>query len=152
MQWLIDGTAYDADELDPTGLDMRAMSKQAGMGFYTWQRLMGQLERLGFDDDGNVVVLSETEAKEHPERLNPGAMFDSEPHLTALLVTIWLTRRGAGEKLSFEESASVPFSRIDRLDDEPDDEPADDGEAPDPTQPPASAADAGDGSATSTGS
>jgi len=150
VKFLIDGVVYDASAIDPSGADLAAMPKQAGMGFQTWSRLMGQIERLGYDDDGNVVVLSEEEVKADPSRADVNAFMDSGRHMDAFNVLIWLARRGSGERVSFADSAAVPFSRIDRLPDEDDDD--DEEEAEDPSLPPASAPATGGDAGTSTGS
>lgn len=138
MKFLIDGVVYDASTIDPSGADLAAMPKQAGMGFQTWSRIMAQVDRLAWDDDGNVVVLSEAEAKANPERVDPSAFMDSGRHMDAFNVFVWLARRGAGERITFADSAAVPFSRIDRLPDE-DDDVEETEEAEDPSLPPASA-------------
>lgn len=133
MRFMIDGTPYATDDLgELTQRDLLAMAKQAGMGVQTWVRTVGQIERLALaDDGGGVVVLSEDEAKAHPERVDADLLFDSEPHLRAFLIMVWLARRTSGQPtLTFDESTSVPFSHVEFLPDD-DDEPED--ETPDPT-------------------
>lgn len=149
MKFLIDGVEYDASAIDPSGADLAAMSRQAGMGFQTWNRIVGEIERLSFDEDGNVVVLTKDEAAADPGRVDPTAFMDSPRHMDAFNVLMWLARRAAGERISFAESSAVPFSRIDRIeDDEP--EPEIGEETEDPTPPPASAPESGGEAATST--
>jgi len=141
MRFIIDGTSYATDDIgELTQRDLLAMAKQAGMGVQTWARTVGQIERLApAAEGGGVVVLSEDEAKAHPERVDADLLFDSEPHLRAFLIMVWLARRTSGQSsLTFDESTSVPFSHVEFLPDEDDDvEPED--ETPDPTQAAASA-------------
>jgi hypothetical protein len=143
MRFIIDGTEYASSDIgDMTPRDMLAMAKQAGMGVQTWARTVAQIERLApAPDGGGVVVLTEDEAKANPELCEPDLMFDSEPHLRAFFILVWLSRRTSGQPtLTFEESSSVPWSAYEILPDLDDDEP--EGETPDPTQPSAGAVDA----------
>lgn len=143
MRFIIDGNEYATDDIgELTQRDMLAMAKQAGMGVQTWARTVGQIERLALADSGEgVVVLSEADAKAHPERIDPDLLFDSEPHLRAFLIMVWLARRTTGEpSLTFDESTAVPFSRVEFLPDLEDDEPED--VTPDPPFPASEAGDA----------
>lgn len=136
MRFIIDGTEYATDDIgELTQRDMLAMAKQAGMGVQTWARTVGQIERLApAPDGGGVVVLSEAEAKAEPERVDPDLLFDSEPHLRAFFIMVWLARRTTGQpNLTFDESTAVPFSHVEFLPDLEDDEPED--VTPDPPFP-----------------
>lgn len=159
MKYRIDGVEYDVDEVDPSGADMVAMSKQAGMGLQTWQWTISQCSRLAWSDGPGspVVVLSEADAAVHREAghepcwgcPNENLVTESPQHMTAFLVLLWLARRAAGEPtLRYEDSAAVPWSRFERVDDD-DDDPADDepAEGEDPTPPPASEPGTGGGGA-----
>ena len=143
MRFIIDGTEYATDDIgELTQRDMLAMSKQAQMGVQTWARTVSQIERLALAPSGEgVVVLSEDEAKATPERVDPDLLFDSEPHLRAFFVMVWLARRTSGQSaLTFDESLSLPFSRVEFLPDVEDDEPED--VTPDPPFPASAQADA----------
>jgi len=59
---------------------------------YTW----ADVQRIAKELDG----LSDAQAGQHPD-----IMF-------ATAVTIWISRRGAGEDLSFDEAISIPMSAI----------------------------------------
>lgn len=151
MKFIIDGETYDADDIgEVSGQDMLAMSKQADMGIQTWQRTISQIPRLATADDGSIVVLSESEAKATPERCDSNLVTESEPHLRAFLVMVWLARRIAGNRsLTFAESASLPFRKIDFVSDATDAEPEPE-TVEDPTPPVASAPDAAGEAPTST--
>ena len=150
MKYRIDGVEYDVDEVDPSGADMIAMSKQAGMGLQTWQWTITQCTRLAWSDGPGspVVVLSEADAAVHRQPghepcwgcPNENLVTESPQHMTAFLVLLWLARRAAGETaLRYEDSAAVPWSKFERIDDDEDD-PADvePDEVEDPPPPPAS--------------
>lgn len=152
MRFIIDGTTYAADDIgDLTLRDTLAMAKQAGMGVHTWQRTLSQISRLTAGPEG-VVVLSPDEAKSRPQDCDPDLFMDSEPHLRAFLVMVWLARRTAGQaSLTFDESNAVAWRSLEFIADEPDDD--DEAEAaPDPTPLPGSAADDGSEAATSSAS
>lgn len=152
MRFIIDGTEYAADDIGELTLrDTLAMAKQAGMGVHTWQRTLGQISRLAAGPDG-VVVLSPDEARQRPQDCDPDLFMDSEPHLRAFLVMVWLARRTGGQpSLTFDESNAVPWASLGFVAEEPEaDEPED--ETPDPTPLPDSAADAGSAAATSSAS
>lgn len=154
MRFQIDDVIYTPtqvlDELDAS--DTLAMAKQAGMGLQTWGRVLAQIERLALADDGEtVIVLSESDAKATPERVDQDLLFDSERHQRALLILFWLTRRVQGERsLSFEQSLTTPWRRLQILPDEPEPEPEDEDQSPDPQPPSASAPAGSDATATST--
>lgn len=145
MRFTIDDTPFDLGDIgDLTQHDTIAMAR-AGMGLQTWAKTMGQIGRLAPSPDGEgVVVLSEAEAKENPDLVDPDLFFDSPRHLTAFVIATWLARRKGGNPgLTFEESARMPWASFEILtDDDPDDaEP--EGEAPDPTPLPDSVPGAG---------
>lgn len=139
MRFRIDGNEYTSDDIgDMTPRDMMAMAKQAGMGVQTWARTVGQIERLALAPSGEgVVVLSEAEAKAEPERVDSDLLFESEPHLRAFFVMVWLARRSSGQpSLTFDESTAIPWSHHEFIPEDAD-EPED--VTPDPLNPPASA-------------
>jgi hypothetical protein len=120
MRFLIDGIEYGtADIGELTQRDMLAMAKQAGMGLQTWARLSSQIERLALADDGEtVVVLTPEQATSEPGRVEPDLLFDSERHLRAFLIMVWLARRTSGSPgLTFDESTALPFSALEFLPD-----------------------------------
>lgn len=153
MRFIIDGRESSLDDLaDLTQQDLMDMVKQAGMGVQTWVRRIAQIPRLALADDGQtVIVLSETDAKANPDRVDPDLMTESAPHLQAFLIMVWLGRRRAGEpKLRYEESTALPWRSMQML---PDPEPAPllEETVEDPTQPSASdPVSDGDAAATST--
>ncbi len=141
MRFIIDGTHYDADDIgEVSGRDMMAMSKQAKMGIQTWQRTLQQVTRLALADDGEtVIVLTPEQAAASPERCDPNLVTESEPHLRAFLIMVWLARRLTDSPtLSFDEASALPFRKIE-IDTTPDEEPEPVEEAPDPSLPSAGA-------------
>lgn len=154
MRFVIDGIEYGTSDIgDLTQRDMLAMAKQAGMGVQTWARVTGQIERLALDVDGEtVVVLTPEQVKAEPGRVEPDLLFDSERHLRAFLIMVWLARRTSGQPaLTFDESTSLPFSALAFLPDEDDDDPESE-PTPDPHSVSASDPVAADAAPTSTGS
>jgi hypothetical protein len=127
MQFIIDGTAYDAGSLDRiTGLDALELPRQAGIGVQSMARRLEEIGRLAYATDGTITVLPEGATSVDPP------VMDSEPHLRALLAFIWMSRRLAGERtLTFDESSSFEFTKLDIV---ADDEPAQ-VDVVDPTQP-----------------
>ncbi len=139
MRFIIDGIEYTSDDIgDMTPRDMMAMAKQAGMGVQTWARTVAQIERLALAPSGEgVVVLSEAEAKAQPDRVDSELLFDSEPHMRAFFVMVWLARRSSGQpSLTFDESTSIPWSHHEFI---PEDDAEPEDVTPDPPSPPASA-------------
>lgn len=136
MRFIIDGHEFGVDDLgDITQQDMLDMVKQAGLGVQTWSRRIAQVPRLALDDDGEtVIVLSETEAKENPERLDPDLVTESAPHLHAFLIMVWLGRRRSGEPtLKYADSTATPWRSLEMV---PDEDDLDEEESDvDPTQP-----------------
>ena len=132
MQFIIDGVTYDAASIERlTGRHALDLPKQAGMGVQTLARRLEELSRLGYDSDGNVVVLPAGAA----QGSDGNAVMDSEPHLRALLAFIWISRRLDGEPgLTFDEACDFPFTSLEVVNDDADEEP----ETVDPTSPPAS--------------
>lgn len=127
MQFVIDGTTYEAGSLERiTGLDALELPRQAGLGIQTLARRLDEMSRLGYDDADRVVVLPAG-----ADGADSSAVMDSEPHLRALLAFLWLSRRLDGDKrLTFDESCGFQFTTLQIIDDEPVVE-----VAPDPTQP-----------------
>lgn len=151
MRFIIDGLEFSTGDIgDLEYRDILAMPKQAGMGVQTWGRVVAQIERLALAPDGeSVVVLSPEEAKADPSRVEPDLLFDSERHLRAFLIMMWLARRTNGQPtLTFEDSTAVRFSAVEFIRDDDDPEPDDEPE-PDPQTPSASAPDAGGEASTS---
>ena len=153
MRFIIDDVEFSTSDIgDLEYRDILAMPKQAGMGVQTWGRVASQIERLALAEDGEtVIVLTPEQAKAEPERLEPDLLFDSERHLRAFLIMMWLARRTAGQpSLTFDESTAVKFSAVQFVredDDEPD---PDDEPELDPQPPSDSAPDADGEAATST--
>lgn len=144
MRFIIDDTEIDLLAIGDFTQHETLLMAKAGMGLQTWARTMGQLDRLALAEDGeNVVVLGDAEYQADPTRCSREYMFDSPRHLLAVIIATWLARRHAGQpNLSFEQSAQVSWSRFERVpeDDIEEDDDANDGESPDPTQAPASEA------------
>lgn len=152
MKFIIDGTEFSSDDLgDITQRDMLAMPKQAGMGVQTWGRTIAEFDRLALADDGEtVIVLSKSEAKERPDDIDPDLLFDSERHLRAFFIMVWLTRRTSGQpSLTFDDSASRPWRDLQFIRETVADDEGDGEDEPDPQSPSASAPDA-DASETTT--
>lgn len=136
MQFIIDGKSYPVATLDRiTGRNALDLVKHAGVGVATMERLLPEIARLKFADDGSVIVAPEGEDSDDAAE----ALFSSEPHLRAFLALVWISRRMGGEpNLPFDDVIDMPFKEIDyNRDDEADDD-AEDGDAVDPTSPPAS--------------
>ncbi len=132
MQFIIDGVTYEAASIERiTGRLALDLPKQAGLGVQTLARRLEEMSRLGYDESGAVIVLPAGAAG-----ADGSAVMDSEPHLRALLAFLWLSRRLAGESLTFEQACDFPFTTLEIIDDEDDDEGAE--PEVDPTSPPAS--------------
>jgi len=114
MKFVIDGKEYEAGALDRvTGVDALALPKETGMGLQTLARRLDEMQRLGYDEAGNVVVVEDEAGRDG------SAVMDSEPHLRALLAFVWVSRRLGGERsLSFAESCNFPFMTLDIIADE----------------------------------
>lgn len=140
MKFSIDGNVIDLLAVDEFTQHETLLMAKAGMGLQTWIRTMQQINRLALGDDGEtVVVLGEEEAKANPERVDLDLFFDSPRHLQAIIVATWLGRRHSGSpSMSLEESAQIPWAKLERVY-EDDDEPEPEDNGPDPTQPSASA-------------
>ena len=93
MHVLIAGNRYDFDALNRVSLgDLIELKKQTGLS-------MGDIEK--------IYTRLQTEAN------NPDFDFlGDEGHLLLLATLVWLGRRKAGERLTFEESAATPLSDI----------------------------------------
>ena len=126
MKFVIDGKEYAAGALDRvSGVDALELPRQAGLGLQTLARRLDEVSRLGYDAAGNVVVLDEGAVGDG------SALFDSEPHLRAMLAFIWMSRRLGGEhRLTFDEACQFPFMSLDVITDDEAPEVAD---TPDPT-------------------
>lgn len=149
MRFILNDTEYSSDDIgDLTQRDMIAMAKQAKMGVRTWMQTLIQIDRLALAPDGEgVVVLSEAEAKADPDRCDPDLMLDSERHLTAWFVWVWLVRRMSGETtLTFDDSIAMPMPKL--LPDAPEPVASED-EGVDPSLPSASETDVDGAPATS---
>ena len=150
MKFSIDGNVIDLLAVDEFTQHETLLMAKAGMGLQTWIRTMSQIGRLARDEDGeSVIVLSKAEAEKAPARVDLDLFFDSPRHLLAIIIATWLGRRHSGSPgLSFEESAQIPWARLEPVIDDDDDEearePEDDG--PDPT-PPSGSAPVSDGAA-----
>jgi hypothetical protein len=112
MRFIVNGAEYEAASLERiTGTDAIALLRETGIGVQTLARRV-----LGFKDLGGLEDLLE----------------DAD-NLTALLAFLWLSRRAAGERLSFAESCDVEILSMHVVGDDSD-EAADD--EPDPTPSP----------------
>ena len=135
MQFIINGQAYDAAELGRiTGKTALELNRQTKMGLKTFITRIEELGTLGYAADGSVAVLPEGDAG-----IDTSAVFDSEPHFTALLAYMWLSRRLAGNpSLTFDEACdSMEILSMEIVGDDDDAEP--EVETPDPTPLPGSA-------------
>lgn len=133
MQFIVDGVAYEAASIERiTGRLALDLPKQAGLGVQSLARRLEEMSRLGYAPDGSVVILPDD-----APGVDPSAVMDSEPHLRALLAFLWLSRRLAGESLTFDEALDFTFSTLEIVDDE-DDESEGEAVEDDPTSPPAS--------------
>ncbi len=150
MKFVIGENEYPARPLDQmTGGLIAELKRETGMGLRGLTLRLEEWERLGFDDDGNAVVLPEDDPRIDPFQ----ATFDSEPHWTAVMAWLWVSRRIAGERVSFAEACDFVITDFHMAADADDVEEAE--PEADPTSPPASDpqepgdADTTDGSATS---
>jgi hypothetical protein len=99
MKIILEGKEYDAANLAKvTLLDALELKKQAGMS-------LADIEE-GMKTADDVSIL------------------EDEAALKALIAFIWLTRRRAGESITFAEAANVPMADISFVDDEAPEEPA----------------------------
>lgn len=109
MKIEIAGTEYPVDALGRLSLfDLLELKKQTGMNIDQMQAAL-------------------TAGAENPDD-QASSLLGSAEGLTALGALIWLTRRKAGESLTFEQACDFPLdemSFIDEPGDEPETEPAD---------------------------
>ncbi|MGE3448979.1 MAG: hypothetical protein AB7H92_15530 [Microbacteriaceae bacterium] len=145
MKYRIDGVEYAFDDLGSIPIQESRVMAAQGLGVYRWPIAMGEIARLSLDEGGDVVVLSEREAAAHPERCNPALFMESERHLLAFTIFLWLCQRRTDPKQTFEATQRLTWDLIEPVDDD-DDEPDVEGDE-DPTQPPASAQGTGGGAA-----
>lgn len=115
MKLVISGTEYDVGSIGKASLaDLVALKVQTGMG-------LGALR----------------EGLANAQRLKSGDALDDEQALMALGALIFLTRRRAGEKVTFEEACSFPLDELEVITEDGDDLAAVDDaeEGPDPRSP-----------------
>jgi hypothetical protein len=135
VKFVIDGVEYPVATLDRiTGRHALDLVKYAGVGVATMERLLPEIARLRFADDGSVIVAPEGEDSDDAAE----ALFSSEPHLRALLALVWMSRRFGGEpNLPFDVVLDLPIKEIQS--DTSDEDEAEEAETEaDPTSPPAS--------------
>jgi hypothetical protein len=93
----ISGAEYDIAELGKLSLfDLLELKKQTGLDVDGLQEVFKDAE----DGDGSSVLAS-------------------EEGLTAFGAMIWLSRRKAGERLTFEEACDFPLEELEFVDDDP---------------------------------
>lgn len=91
MKVLIEGTAYSMAAIGRfTMFDLLAMKEVTGVDFDTLQQRLSDMETMS----------------------DPSDMLGSEEHLRAFGALIWLLRRKAGERLTFEEALDFPLSEM----------------------------------------
>lgn len=139
MKFIINGHEYEAASLERvTGafaLGLADRKRGPGLGLQQLAKRLDEMARLGYDTDGDVVVIDEATAKtpEGAALIQGEAVLDSEPHLRALLAFLWVSRRLSGEPaLTWDEACDFPITSLEIVND--DDEPVED-ESPDPTRP-----------------
>lgn len=139
MKLIINGHEYEAANLERvTGtyaLGLADRKRGPGLGLQSLARRLEEMSRLGYDDDDQVVVVGEQDAKtpEGAARIQGEAVLDSEPHLRALLAFLWVSRRLSGEpSLTWDEACDFPIVSLEIVND--DDESVEDVE-PDFTSP-----------------
>ncbi len=134
MKFVIGENEYPARPLDQmTGGLIAELKRETGMGLRGLTLRLEEWERLGFDDDGNAVVLPEGDP-----RIDPfAATFDSEAHWTAVMAWLWVSRRIDGERVTFAESSAFRITDFHMAADASDVDEEEPGEV-DPTSPPAS--------------
>ena len=99
MRIVIEGREYDAANLAKvTLLDALELKKQTGMSL--------------------------ADIEEGMKTADDGSLLEDEGALKALAAFMWITRRRAGENITFNEAADVPMADISFIDDEPAEEPA----------------------------
>lgn len=128
MKFIIEGTEYPVATIDRvTGALALELTRQTRFGVKTLAQRLEESDRLGYGDDGVVVVLPEGDQR----IVGSSLITESEPHFRAMLAFIWLARWVAGEHLSFDEAVDFPLDTLEvviEADEAGDDE-------PDPTSP-----------------
>ncbi len=132
MQFVINGVTYEAASLErvtgATALDLtRKEPNGPGIGVKSLALRLEEMSRLGYDADGDPVVLPEGAAG-----VDASAVLDSGPHLRALLAFVWVSRRLDGDPgLKWADAIDFPITSLEIV---ADDDEAED-ETPDPQSP-----------------
>lgn len=94
----INGKRYERVEANAATLaDFIALKRQTGLGLAQLQELVGQFEGLEPDEVAALV-------DEHPELL--------DDVMLATGISVWLTRRHAGENLTLEEACAIKLDDL----------------------------------------
>jgi hypothetical protein len=141
MKFVINGTEYEAASLERiTGRHALDIAKQTKVGVATHAMRLDEMQRLTLDDEGKPVVLAEGSDVEVSGEVAIQSLFSSPPHLQALLVLIWMSRRMSGKEFNLtwdEVLDTTQILQVVPIDDEDEDEDEPE-ESEDPTQPSAS--------------
>lgn len=134
MKFVINGNEYEGASLERiTGRHALDCAKYARIGVAQVAERLDEMNRLAFDDDGDVIVLPEGEPTDQEAAAK--AVFASEPHLKAMLVMVWMSWRLNGEDKNrpWSDVEDYPILTLRVINDveEPDDAEIDE----DPTQP-----------------
>jgi hypothetical protein len=91
MRFIINDVTYEAASLERiTGRDAIALTRQVGYGVQTLAKRLESWSRLSQLED----------------------LLEDPDNLTALLAFVWLSRRAAGESLTFDEACDVEILSI----------------------------------------
>ena len=95
--YLIDGTRYPLVAIDTADLwDVIEIKRQTGLTVADLERCLVDISRVG---DEGAPFASEAD------------VFNSEEHLMALGVQMWLARKAVGEDLTIREASNVPLGK-----------------------------------------
>ena len=92
MKIIVDGTAHDLTEVLNTSklIDLLELKRETGLGMRT---LTGTLPAMG-------------------RYKHPSDILEDEAMLQALIALVWLARRRAGERLTFEEAGQLDLEKL----------------------------------------
>lgn len=131
MKFVVNGEEYPLASVDRlTGAVALEMTRQTKLGVRTLVSRMEEMDRLGYNDAGEVEVLP----AEHPGIVGMSLVTESAPHFQALLAFVWVSKWCAGAREPFAAFLEFPLASLDIVADE-DDEVAEDDEPSDPTSP-----------------
>ncbi len=150
MHFVINGDTYEAASLErvtgATALDLTRKEPQGpGIGVKSLALRLEEMSRLGYNADGDPIVLPEGAAG-----VDASAVLDSGPHLRALLAFLWVSRRLDGDPgLKWADALDFPITSLEIHDDaDADEEPELDPQSPSlatsPSDLPAAASDGSD--------